>query len=267
VLGPDVLRPEKTPSELFDGLDRSRFVEQEYGWRVEPEAKIGYRIKTASYHLSIAIRCERLIATDHDRALECCAPTAEGVTSRLAHKIDHHWREAVSSYSRILRDRPTFSRRDEVALWLGWVLEERALFDARKNEVITGTLRRDAALEVARKSLDEQPSSAFAPRTQLLVAELLFSGYDEIGALPLYVEALRSQDLSPPLAAFTHYRIAWCHLKMGGTPRAEASFDEAVKLAREHPSARWSAPLEEAIAAERGTKLEFQSNSGSPATP
>ncbi len=124
--------------------------------------------------------------------------------------------ETMRLYETVLREYPTYERKDEV------------LFDLAKNQYETG--KKDQAIKRYEELLKSYPSSRFVADTYVELGNHYFEVANILEKARFYYEkAYASSNLR--IKAYALYKLAWCDFNAGNHEQALAKLEQTVDLA------------------------------------
>jgi len=150
--------------------------------------------------------------------LECV--NTEGQSSCAAEpKLDNHQSElyrteALRLYEQILKDSPTYPRKDEVLFALATNLYEKG--------------EKQSAIERHRDLVTQYPRSKFVGDSYIAMGEHYFASNDLGKATSAYTKALEASATEPRIYNFALYKLAWCAYNGGDHSDALKKFQEVV---------------------------------------
>ncbi|MFL5427512.1 MAG: tetratricopeptide repeat protein [Myxococcales bacterium] len=124
-------------------------------------------------------------------------------------------KQSLSLYSELLRDHPTYSRRDEVLFVKGYA--EAEIGDGK------------SAVQTFRSLVRDYPESRFVPDAWIQLGERYFQANDLDHAKDAFTKA-RAFRL-PKIYAFATYKLAWCDYNAGDYAAAIAKFQDVISYA------------------------------------
>lgn len=137
--------------------------------------------------------------------------------------------QAIRTYARLIRDYPTFPRKDEVLFSLAFGLEEmHRVEDARKVylELIKG-----------------HSQSRFVPYAWLSFAEFYFNEGDMAAAQRFYAKVVETEPTRNPVYGFALYKMAWAFYNIDDYRGALTQFAKVIEFADANPDAKDAANL------------------------
>jgi len=130
------------------------------------------------------------------------------------HQSELYRSEALNLYEQILKDSPTYPRKDEVLFALATNLYERG--------------DREVAIERHRDLVTQYPRSRFVGDSYVAMGEHFFNGNELAKAEFAYEKALEASANEPRIYNFALYKLAWCSFNLGDYEKALTQFQEVV---------------------------------------
>lgn len=131
-----------------------------------------------------------------------------------SHQSELYRAEALRLYEQILKDSPTYMRKDEVLFALAVNLYEKG--------------DRPGAIERYRDLVTQYPNSAFAGDAYVAMGEHYFSNNDLAKAEVAYQKALEAAPNEPRIYNFALYKLAWCAFNAGDYELSLGRLQEVV---------------------------------------
>lgn len=122
--------------------------------------------------------------------------------------------EALRLYDQILKDYPTYERKDEVLFALATNLYEKG--------------RKEESIARYRDLVTQYPQSQFVGDAYVAMGEHFFAANDLSRARQAYEKALESSANEPRVYNFALYKVAWCDYNSGDYEVALQRFKEVV---------------------------------------
>jgi tetratricopeptide (TPR) repeat protein len=139
---------------------------------------------------------------------------------------------ALSAFEPIVRDHPTYARRDEALFDVGF-LRHATGHDAEARQSYLALVR-------------DAPSSRFVPNVFVLLAEAFIAQHQSDAAVQALDRALSTEPGDLPITGFAYYRRAWVERGAGHEHRAENDFAAAIDFVATHPSTPDARAIEQA---------------------
>jgi tetratricopeptide (TPR) repeat protein len=135
--------------------------------------------------------------------------------AKLDIKLSEQWRsEALRLYQQILKEYPTYERKDEVLFTLAYNQYE----DLKT---------RPKAVENYFTLIKQYPNSRYVPDAYVQLGEHFFNANDLEKARKSYTEALKSN--SPKIHNFALYKLAWCDFNSGDYDGSIKKFKQVIE--------------------------------------
>ena len=143
-----------------------------------------------------------------------------GAEPKVNTKDSDLWRnEALRLYTQILKEYPTYERKDEV------------LFTLAYNEY-ENPKTRTKAVQNYFTLIKQYPQSHFVPDAYIQLGEHFFNNNDLEKARRSYAEAFKSND--PKIHNFAEYKLAWCDFNAGDYNGSIAKFKDVIATSGHH---------------------------------
>lgn len=131
-----------------------------------------------------------------------------------SHQSELYRTEALRLYEQILKDSPTYPRKDEVLFALATNLYEKG--------------EKPAAIERHRDLVTQYPNSRFVGDSYVAMGEHYFAANDLARAEVAYEKALEASANEPRIYNFALYKLAWCSYNAGNYEKGLNQFKEVV---------------------------------------
>ncbi len=146
----------------------------------------------------------------NEKGLESC-----GTEPKIENRQSEIYRdEALRLYDQILKDYPTYERKDEVLFALATNLYEKG--------------RKEESIARHRDLVTQYPNSKFVGDSYVAMGEHFFAANDLSRARQAYEKALESSKDEPRVYNFALYKVAWCDYNGGDYEAALQRFKEVV---------------------------------------
>ncbi len=130
------------------------------------------------------------------------------------HQSELYRTEALRLYEQILKDSPTYPRKDEVLFALATNLYEKG--------------EKSASIERHRDLVTQYPDSRFVGDSYVAMGEHYFGANELARAEAAYTKALEASANEPRIYNFALYKLAWCSYNSGEFQDALAKFKDVV---------------------------------------
>ena len=141
-----------------------------------------------------------------------------GAEPKVDTKESDLWRnEALRLYEQILKEFPTYERKDEVLFTLAYNQYENPK-------------TKQTAVQNYFTLIKQYPQSKFVPDAYLQLGEHFFNTNDLEKARRSYAEAFKSQD--PKIHNFAEYKLAWCDFNAGDYDGAIKKFKDVITVSQ-----------------------------------
>lgn len=213
--GREALLPEEVDREAV--ADRKRAEQVEALKKIIPRAADGTPQKAEMLFQLSELYWEKSRYLYRKEMLAFFTAQKESADAREDHRESELYRsETMRLYEAVLREYPTYERKDEV------------LFNLAYNLYETG--HREEAVQRYEQLLQEYPGSKFAPDTFIQLGNHAFEVANALDRARAYYERAW-QSSNPKIRSYALYKLAWCDFNGGQPKRALEKLKETIDYA------------------------------------